>query len=132
MAIELKPAEERAWTAFLDAQAALLRQLEAELVEKADMTLAEFDVLIQLKNAPHGRLRMTELSERVHRLHDQLVLVVLDRVEPDRRDVVDRAAEAVRLRDRGGTRVVSQGYEPLLREGDRVRVFGTQLELANL
>ena len=34
--------------------------------------------------------------------------------------------------DRGGTRVVPQRYEPLLREGDRVRVFGTQLELVNI
>jgi len=34
--------------------------------------------------------------------------------------------------DRGGTRVVSQSYEPLLREGDRVRIIGTQLELVNL
>jgi outer membrane lipoprotein SlyB len=33
--------------------------------------------------------------------------------------------------DTGGTRVVSQSYEPLFREGDRVRVFGTQLELIN-
>jgi outer membrane lipoprotein SlyB len=31
--------------------------------------------------------------------------------------------------DRGGTRVVSQPYEPLLREGDRVRISGTQVEL---
>jgi hypothetical protein len=31
--------------------------------------------------------------------------------------------------DAGGTRVVSQGYEPALRQGDRVRVYGTQLEL---
>jgi outer membrane lipoprotein SlyB len=34
--------------------------------------------------------------------------------------------------DSGGTRVVPQRYEPLLREGDRVRVFGTQVELVNL
>jgi len=95
MATELKPSEERAWRAFLDAQAALLRLLEAELVEKEDMTLGEFDVLIQLKMAPERRLRMTELSERVRlsrsgltRLVDRLVragLVERGRCASDRR-----------------------------------------------
>src|SRR2546423_13919324 len=95
MAAELKPAEIRAWTAFLDAQAALLRQLEAELVEREDMTLAEFDVLIQLGMAADRRLRMTELSERVRlsrsgltRLVDRLVkagLVKRTRSSSDRR-----------------------------------------------
>src|SRR5260370_18970921 len=65
MATELKPAELRAWAAFLDAQAALLRQLEAELIEKEDMSLREFDVRVQPGIAPDRRLRMTELSERV-------------------------------------------------------------------
>lgn len=95
MAAELKPAELRAWAAFLDAQAALLRQLESELIEKEDMTLAEFDVLIQLGVAPDRRLRMTELSERVRlsrsgltRLVDRLVqagLVKRGKCAEDRR-----------------------------------------------
>jgi outer membrane lipoprotein SlyB len=33
--------------------------------------------------------------------------------------------------DRGDTRTLQQRYEPLLREGDRVRVLGTQVELAD-
>src|SRR5258708_30413436 len=65
MTAKLKPAEMRAWRAFLDAQASLLRRLGAVLVKEEDITLAEYDVLVQLSFAPDGRLRMTELSDRV-------------------------------------------------------------------
>ncbi|MDQ6885141.1 MAG: MarR family transcriptional regulator [Candidatus Dormibacteraeota bacterium] len=80
MSTELKPEGRRAWRAFLDAQASILRLLEAELVAEEDMTLAEYDVLFQLAVAGDRRLRMTELSERVRlsrsgltRLVDRLV-----------------------------------------------------------
>src|ERR1700674_206169 len=108
MATEIKTAELRAWTAFLNAQASLLRQLEAELIEKEDMTLAEFDVLIQLGMAPDLRLRMTELSDRVRlshsgvtRLVDRLAhagLVKRTRCDSDRRGTFATLTAARRAR----------------------------------
>jgi len=95
MAPKLKPAEMRAWRAFLDAQASLMRRLGADLIKNEDITLAEYDVLVQLSFAPGGRLRMTELSDRVRlspsgltRLVDRLVqggLVKRGRCAFDRR-----------------------------------------------
>ncbi|HET9848967.1 MAG TPA: MarR family transcriptional regulator [Candidatus Dormibacteraeota bacterium] len=79
MARELKPTEFRAWQAFLDAQATVLRRLEADLVAADGMTLAEFDVLIQLRLAADRRLRMTDLSERV-RLSPSGVTRLVDRL----------------------------------------------------
>src|SRR5437879_10280234 len=61
----LKPAELRAWIAFLNAQSALIRRLESDLQAKAKMSLADYDVLIQLAMADSRRLRMSELSQRV-------------------------------------------------------------------
>jgi DNA-binding MarR family transcriptional regulator len=95
MAERLKPAEMRAWIAFLDAQATVLRRLESDLMKADRMTLAEYDVLIQLWLAPEKQLRMSELSLRVRlspsgitRLVDRLVkagLVRRVRCASDRR-----------------------------------------------
>jgi DNA-binding MarR family transcriptional regulator len=55
----------RAWRAFLHAHAAVMRELEAQLVAEREMTLAEYDALVQLASAPGARLRMSELASRV-------------------------------------------------------------------
>jgi DNA-binding MarR family transcriptional regulator len=110
MAQRLKPAEMRAWRAFLDAQASLMRRLGADLIKSEDITLAEYDVLVQLSFAPDARLRMSELSDRVRlspsgltRLVDRLVrsgLVKRGRCASDRRGsyAILTAAGNVRLR----------------------------------
>jgi DNA-binding MarR family transcriptional regulator len=133
MAGELKHSEMRAWTAFLNAQASLLRQLEAELVEKEDMTLAEFDVLIQLGMVPDRRLRMTELSDRVRlshsgvtRLVDRLVhagLVKRTRCDSDRRGTFATLTAAGRTRLRRAQPVHLRG----IREHFGKRLSASQL-----
>src|ERR1035437_5914431 len=62
---ELDAAEQRAWRSFLVAQARVARRLEADLVARSHLPLAEFDVLIQLSLAEGQRLRMNELADRV-------------------------------------------------------------------
>ncbi len=53
-----------AWAAFIRAHATLTREMDVRLQESAGCSLADFDVLSQLADAG-GRLRMTELAERV-------------------------------------------------------------------
>lgn len=53
------------WRAFLRAHAVIIRVLEAELIAAEDLSLASYDVLVQLAEAPERRLRMTELADAV-------------------------------------------------------------------
>jgi DNA-binding MarR family transcriptional regulator len=52
-----------AWAGFLTTYASLLRLLDTELRRDADLSLSDFDVLIQLALAD-GSLSMTELARR--------------------------------------------------------------------
>src|ERR1035437_4128652 len=62
---ELDAVESRAWRSFLNAHARVARRLEADLVARSHLPLAEFDVLMQLSLAEGQRLRMNELADRV-------------------------------------------------------------------
>ena len=101
----------RAWRAFLFAQAAVLRELETDLVAEQRISLGEYDALVQLAIPEDRRLRMSELAERlvisrsgVTRLVDRLEsqgLVVRSLCAPDGRGAYAVLTEAglMRLRD---------------------------------
>jgi DNA-binding MarR family transcriptional regulator len=57
--------ESRAWRAFLSLHARVARRLEADMIARSDLPLAEYDVLFQLAMAEGRRLRMNELADRV-------------------------------------------------------------------
>ena len=70
----------QAWSAFLRAHAVTVRRIEADIAERARLSLGWYDVLLELNAAPGRRLRMQELGERavlsrsrVSRLVDELV-----------------------------------------------------------
>lgn len=54
-----------AWRAFLHAHARLTRRLDEELQAEHGLSLAEYDALVQLVDAPGRRLRMSALADRV-------------------------------------------------------------------
>ncbi len=59
----LSPAEMAAWRALIRAHARLFTRLDAELVAAHGLTLADYEVLVQLSEAPQGVRRMAELAE---------------------------------------------------------------------
>ncbi len=61
----LDPDEQAVWRAFLDVSRLLFEQLNRQLSDEAGMSLAEYEILVQLSEAPDRRLRMSELADRV-------------------------------------------------------------------
>jgi DNA-binding MarR family transcriptional regulator len=78
-----------AWRGFLRAHAQVIRRLEAELEAEQSMPLANYDVLVQLAEAPQHSLRMSELAESVLLSRSGLTRLV-DRLE--REGLVERRA----------------------------------------
>lgn len=70
------------WRSFLRAHARISRVLEAELLAGQGLSLASYDVLVQLAEAPDRRLRMTELADLVL-LSRSGVTRLVDRLERD-------------------------------------------------
>jgi DNA-binding MarR family transcriptional regulator len=61
----LTPDEWQTWGAVVMLSRSVLQELDVRLRREHRLAVTEFDVLITLFNAPHHRLRMSELAERV-------------------------------------------------------------------
>jgi DNA-binding MarR family transcriptional regulator len=57
--------EAAAWTGLLRTHQRLIRELDAELESAHDLSLAEYDVFVQLSAAPGRSMRMAELAAAV-------------------------------------------------------------------
>lgn len=55
----------RAWARFIHAHATIVRQLETELQGAHGLGLGEFEALLQLSITDLGRLRMSDLADRL-------------------------------------------------------------------
>jgi DNA-binding MarR family transcriptional regulator len=58
----LNPREMKAWRSYIIASRRLLDALDADL-DGHDLSMADYEVLAQLSDAPDRRMRMTELAE---------------------------------------------------------------------
>ena len=54
-----------AWRRFLRAHCAILRDLDAQLRSDHGLTINDYDVLVQLRDADGQRLRMSDLADHV-------------------------------------------------------------------
>lgn len=59
----LSDGEQLVWRDFLDVSRLLMDRLNRQLVEDSGLTLAEYEVLVRLSEAPQRRLRMSELAD---------------------------------------------------------------------
>lgn len=57
--------EQEVWRAFLDVSRLLFEQLGHQLSDDSGMSLPEYEILVQLSEAPGRRMRMSELADRV-------------------------------------------------------------------
>jgi DNA-binding MarR family transcriptional regulator len=114
------------WRAFLKAHATITRALEAELVAQQRLSLASYDVLVQLAEAPGHRLRMTELADAVL-LSRSGVTRLVDRLE--RAGLVRRSPVAGD--GRGVAAELTEGGLGRLRVASRTHLAGVLVHFAD-
>lgn len=116
-----------AWRAFLEAHTRVIDLLEAELQARKGLSLAWYDVLVQLSEAEGHELRMTDLARRVLLSKSGLTRLI-DRMCDE--GLVTRTQDA---EDRRGRRVcLSSEGEARLRDAAPAHLRGVAEHFTNL
>ena len=120
------------WRAFLLAHARVSRRLDEELRAEHDLSIAEYDALLTIVQAPGHRIRMGQLAEEVllsksgvTRLIDRLVidgLVARDACLADARGaeavLTDRGLARLREASRTHLRGIDEHFLAVIEDGD--------------
>jgi DNA-binding MarR family transcriptional regulator len=107
------------WRAFLLAHARIVRRLDEELRAEHDISLAEYDALLTIAQAPDGRVRMGSLADQVL-LSKSGVTRLIDRLVSD--GLVERTACSADAR--GAEAVLTETGLARLREASRTHLRG--------
>lgn len=107
------------WRAFLEAHARVSRRLDEELRAEHDLSLAEYDALLSIAQAPERRIRMRQLSDRVI-LSKSGVTRLIDRLVAD--GLVERSACLADAR--GAEAVLTDNGLARLRAASRTHLRG--------
>jgi DNA-binding MarR family transcriptional regulator len=106
---DLPRAQRDAWFGLLRIHADITRQIDADLRARADLTLGEYDVLVQLSNGPAEGMRMTDLARAVVLSPSGLTRRV---VRLEQQGLVERRSENARI---VRSRLTRQGRAALAR-----------------
>lgn len=103
--------EQKSWRAWISASQLLNHRLNAELQRQHDLTMADYEILVQLSECPERRLRMSELAERTfasrsrltHQIDRMVKAGLVERQECD----LDRRGAFAALTDKGWKAIVA-------------------------
>lgn len=103
--------EQRAWRSWVNASLLLPDLLSRDLAEKHGLTMADYEILVQLSEHPERRIRMSELAERTRssrsRLSHQIDRMVDAGLVAREACADDRRGSFAVLTDRGWDTIVA-------------------------
>lgn len=103
--------QQRHWRAWLAASNLLNDRLSRDLQEQHDLTIADYEILVQLSEAPERRMRMSDLADRTlssrSRLSHQIDRMAARDLVAREACVDDRRGSFAVLTDHGWTTLVA-------------------------